>query len=168
MRRSILFQATPNAWLKTIDSRLQFLFFFYIFFEPIYRWQAMQQQARDQKPPVVKQKRWAGRVLSCHLAAVPLPETKATHSSWLFRSNKAFYTNLIGSRSFTLNRPTSLADTNFVSSPNYLDLLYIQTETITMLYLNCCQCLFCKDWCPVWYTHFAVSLWLLSSSFAST
>jgi hypothetical protein len=43
----------------------------------------MQQQARDQEAPVVKQKRCAGRVLSRHLAAVPLPETEATNSQQL-------------------------------------------------------------------------------------
>jgi hypothetical protein len=54
-----------------------------IFLESIYRWQVMQQQARDQRTPVVKQKRCAERVLSRHLAAVPLPETKVTNSQQL-------------------------------------------------------------------------------------
>lgn len=115
------FSYLPMAWDDKLKTSVLLL---PIFLESVYRWQVMRQQARDQRTPVVKQKRCAERVLSRHLAAVPLPETKATNSTaadYFVIIRRFIQTWLDQAHLLWMDRDPS-ADTKFVCFSNYLSL----------------------------------------------
>jgi hypothetical protein len=153
--RPILFQLSPNGLRSsTQDCSSSSSNFFGVDLQMA----GLRQQARDQRTPVVKQKRCAERVLSRHLAAVPLPETEVTNSQQLTVSliiRRFIQTWLDQAHLLWMDWDPFAV----VCFPNYLA-LFFQTGG-TVLYLNYYQCLFLQRLVVLSGRHFAFCLWLI-------